>query len=67
MPAGQTSDYPWAHWDVLPTVAEIASQYNISLIIRFDSKPIDPENRADVTTICQAVDGLPLGIILAAS
>ena len=30
------------------TVADIANQYNITLIIRFDSKPIDPENRADV-------------------
>jgi arylsulfatase A-like enzyme len=24
IPAGRTSDHPWAHWDVLPTVAELA-------------------------------------------
>ena len=30
------------------TVADIAGQYNVTLIIRFDSKPIDPENRAEV-------------------
>jgi Skp family chaperone for outer membrane proteins len=30
------------------TVAAIAGQYNITLIIRFDSRPIDPDNRAEV-------------------
>ena len=29
-------------------VAEIATQYNVNLIIRFDSKPIDPDNRGEV-------------------
>ena len=29
-------------------VNELAGQYNISLIIRFDSKPIDPDNRGEV-------------------
>jgi arylsulfatase A len=24
VPAGRSSDHPWAHWDVLPTLAEIA-------------------------------------------
>ena len=24
IPAGRTSDHPWAHWDILPTLAEIA-------------------------------------------
>ena len=24
IPAGRSSDHPWAHWDVLPTLAEIA-------------------------------------------
>ncbi len=24
IPAGQVSDHPWAHWDVLPTLADIA-------------------------------------------
>lgn len=29
-------------------VAELATQYNINLIIRFDSQPIDPDNRGEV-------------------
>ena len=24
IPAGRVSDYPWAHWDILPTLAELA-------------------------------------------
>ncbi len=30
------------------TVAQLAQEYNITLIIRFDSNPIDPTNRAEV-------------------
>src|SRR5207249_11865127 len=24
VPAGRVSDHPWAHWDILPTVADLA-------------------------------------------
>jgi len=30
------------------TVTELAGQYKISLILRYDSKPIDPDNRPEV-------------------
>ncbi len=26
VPAGRVSDHPWAHWDVLPTLADIAGR-----------------------------------------